>query len=60
MQSWWRGSRGGHKDYRRAGALFLWRKIEASGLVQPGEERALEDIIAALQYLRGADEQEDR
>lgn len=39
-RSCWRGSRGGHKDAKRAGAPPLWRMVKGTGLFQPGEEEA--------------------
>ena len=52
--SCWNGSRGGHKDDQRAGAALLLRKAEAAGLVQPGEERALEIPHCGLPLLKGS------
>ena len=34
------------------------RQAEGAGLVQPGEEKAVGDLIAAFQYLKGAYKQE--
>ena len=37
----------------------LWRQAEGAGLVQPGEEKALQgDLVAAFQYLKGDYKQE--
>jgi len=40
------GPEEGHK------APLLWRQAEGDGLVQPGEEKAVEDLIVVFQYLR--------
>ena len=38
----------GHENGLRAGTLLLQRKAERVGVVQPGEEKALGDLIAAF------------
>jgi len=43
-----------HKDDQRAGAPPLQGQAERAGALQPGEEKALGDLIAAFQYLEGA------
>jgi len=48
------GPEQGHKNDQRAGAPLLWAKAERVRTVQPGEEKAQEDLIAAFQYLKGA------
>jgi len=55
--SCWRGSRGGHKDARRAGAPLLWKEAEIIGLIQSGEEKA-PGTMSTFQYFRGAYKQE--
>ena len=51
--SYWSGAGGGHKSDDRAGAPLLWGKAERVGAVQPGEEKAAGDLIAAFQYFKG-------
>ena len=52
--SCWSGAREGHKNDPRAGASLLWGKAEKVGAVQPEEEKAAGDLIAAFQHLMGA------
>jgi len=42
----------GHKDDLRAGALLLLRKVEGTGLLQPGGEEFQGDLSAVFQYLK--------
>jgi len=48
----------GHKEDQRAGAPPLRRQAERAGLVQPGKKKAVGDLIATFQYLKGAYKQE--
>ena len=48
------GPEQGHEDNQRAGAPPLQGQAERSEALQPGEEEAAGDFIAALQYLKGA------
>ena len=52
------GPEEGHKGDQRAGTPLLQRQTEGAGLVQPGEEKAVGDLTAAFQYLKGAHKQE--
>ena len=47
------GPEEGHKDDPRAGATLLWGQAERAEAVQPREEKAAGDLIAAFQYLKG-------
>ena len=42
-----------HKNNPRGGMPLLQEQAERAGAVQPGEERALGDLKAVLQYLKG-------
>ena len=44
----------GHEDDHRAGVPLLQGQARRVGAVQPGEEKARGDLIAAFQYLTGA------
>lgn len=47
------GPEKGHRNYKRAGALLLWRKVESVGVVQSRDEMALGHLTAAFQYTKG-------
>jgi len=49
-----------YKDDQRDSAPLLQRKAEGAGLVQPGEDRAPEDLISASHYLKGVYKQEGK
>lgn len=38
----------GHENAQRFGALLLQRKTEEARLIEPGEEKAVEDFTEAL------------
>jgi len=44
----WSRFRGGHKNNQKAGTPLLWGKAERVGIVQPGEEKALETPYSSL------------
>ena len=51
----------GHKSDPRDGTPLLQGQAERAGAVQHGEEKALRDLRAAFQYLKGGwKEEEDR
>ncbi|RMC12520.1 hypothetical protein DUI87_10040 [Hirundo rustica rustica] len=50
----WSKSRGYRQVNWKAGTLLLWRKDERFGVVQPGEEEALERASSTFQYLHRA------
>ncbi|KAK4830006.1 LOW QUALITY PROTEIN: hypothetical protein QYF61_008176 [Mycteria americana] len=43
----------GHEDDEGTGVSLLQRKAEGAGTVQPGEEKAQEDLINVYKYLKG-------
>jgi len=43
----------GHKGDQQDGTPLLRGKAERVGVVQPGEEKLQEDLVAAFQYLKG-------
>jgi len=49
-----------HKNDPRDGTPLLQEQAERAGAVQPGEEKAPGDLIAAFQYLQGSYRKEDR
>ena len=48
------GPEEGHRNDPRVGAPLLWGKAERVGAVQPGEEKAKEQLIVAFSYLNRA------
>lgn len=42
-----------HEDDQRAGGSLLWRTTEGTGVLQPGEVKALRGSIGAFQHLTG-------
>lgn len=43
----------GHEDAEGTGVSCLWQKAKEAGIVQPGEQKAQEDLVNIYEYLKG-------